>query len=136
MSVNPRVRDVVRQWPKRQPRRPKLKPGFPKPVIDIMDVRSGGLCEIDLCGPVCEWHHRGPRALGGTRAGWVNRAANGLGLAADCHRRVESNRTQAYMNGWLVARNGIRTADQVPVLYRDAWVLLGDDGSVTPVGAP
>jgi hypothetical protein len=136
MSVNPRVRDVVRQsWPKRHPRTPKPNPhGFPKPVKAIMFGRSGERCEIDDCGPASTCHHRGPRSAGGTREGWVNQAANGLVVADACHNRIESNRTAAYVNGWLVSRLGSKQAADVPVLYRGRWVLLADDGSVRPIG--
>lgn len=131
MTVHPSAKNLA----KSALRRPKRPQGFPKKVKDIMGTRSGGMCEIDNCGPIFEWHHRGPRALGGTSAPWVNRAANGLGLASRCHRRVESNRAKAYENGWLVRRNGSQTAAEVPVLYRGRWVLLTDDGGVNPIGA-
>ncbi|MEV6432882.1 hypothetical protein [Nocardia sp. NPDC051463] len=137
------AKDIVRQmWPKAQPRpgqrasKPSRRApeGFPKPVKALMFVRGGGRCEIDDCGPIEHWHHRGPRSLGGTTAPWVNRAANGLGLAAPCHEHVESHRAEAYRNGWLVSRNGTRTAVDVPVLYRGRSVLLADDGSIRPIG--
>lgn len=132
-------RSVRQSWPKVQPRRPKAakKPrrapeGFPRAVKALIFVRGGGRCEIDSCGPIDHYHHRAPRSLGGSKAPWVNRAANGLGLGSACHEHVESHRAEAYENGWLVSRNGIRTAAEVPVWLRERLVLLADDGNIEP----
>ncbi|WP_330253062.1 hypothetical protein OG874_00155 [Nocardia sp. NBC_00565] len=145
MTVHPSAKnlakDIARQmWPKVQPRRKRASKtarrapeGFSKPVKALMFVRAGGRCEIDDCGPIEHWHHRGARSLGGTKAPWVNRAANGLGLAAACHEHVEAYRTNAYRNGWLVSRNGTQTAVDVPVLYRGRLVLLDDAGGIRPI---
>lgn len=135
MSVNPRIRDVVRQsWPKRQPRHAKPnRDGFPKQAKDIIETRSGGVCEIDGCGAAEVIHHRRPRGAGGTSLGWVNRAANGLHVSDACHLRIESNRMTAYVNGWLVSMNGNEISADVHVLYRGRYVLLRDDGSVKPL---
>lgn len=142
MSVNPRVRDVVRQsWPKPQPRtkrakKPKAKPpeGFSKQAKAIMFSRSSGRCEVDDCGPASTCHHRGPRQLGGTREEWVNQPANGLVVADRCHLRIELDRTLAYFNGWLISRLGSKRAADVPVLYRGEFVLLDDAGGIRPIG--
>lgn len=138
MTVHPSpknlARDIARQvWPKRQPRRPKPNPdGFPKRVRDIIDRRSGGMCELDACGPAVVRHHRAPRGRGGTSLPWINEAANSLHLAAACHDRIESDRLVAKDNGWLVPRNGTETAADSKVLRRGRWVLLADDGSFSP----
>lgn len=140
MSISPRVRDVVRQeWAKRQPRRPKPATEFVKAVKEILLARSGGLCELDSCGPIEVYHHRAPRGRGGSSLAWIGKAANGLALSNRCHdvaegRLPDSSRVTSYANGWLVRRNGDKQSADVPVLYRGRWVLLGDDGSVRPVG--
>ncbi|MGW5518487.1 hypothetical protein [Nocardia africana] len=144
MSVHPSpknlARDVVRQvWPKRQPRRPRAPKEFPESVKGVMLDRSGGLCELDSCGPVQVYHHRRPRGSGGSSVAWVNRAANGLALSDNCHLKVEgrlrdSSRTRSFTNGWLVSMNGNATAAETPVLYRGRWVNLTDDGEVHPIG--
>lgn len=134
MSVNPRIRDVVRQsWPKRQPRR-HSKPAteFSKAVKEIMLARSGGLCELDGCGPVEAYHHRAPRGRGGSSLPWIGLAANGFAISNACHDRIESDRLVAKDNGWLVPRNGTKTAADSKVLRRGQWVLLADDGSFSP----
>lgn len=140
MSVNPRIRDVVRQsWPKRQPRPSKPnRDGFPKQVKQIITDRSAGMCELDFCGPAEVIHHRRPRGSGGTSLDWVNQAANGFHVSAACHDRIEGrhpawSRTQSGALGWLVDLNASRRAADVPVLYRGRWVLLRDDGSITAI---
>lgn len=136
MSVNPRLRDVVRQsWPKRQPRRQKSnRDGFSTIAKQDISHRSHGMCELDFCGPAEHYHHRAPRGRGGTSLEWVNGPANSLHISARCHDRIERFRGEAYANGWLVRRNGSLTAAEVPVLYRGRWVLLTDDGRVEPIG--
>lgn len=133
MSIPRTPKNLVKDFARQRQAKRRPPEGFSKAAKDIMGTRSGGRCEIDDCGPVFEWHHRGPRSAGGTKAEWVNRAANGLGLAALCHRAVELNRTAAYVNGWLVSRLGSKQASDVPVLYRGRWVLLADDGGVKPI---
>ncbi|WP_280320127.1 hypothetical protein [Nocardia wallacei] len=130
------ARDIARQvLPKQQPRRSKPnKDGFGPRVKSLIVARSGGVCELDGCGRAEVIHHRGPRALGGTHQGWVNWAANGFHIASRCHDRIESHRTRAYVNGWLVSRLGSVVAADVPVLRRGAWVLLDDEGGVREIG--
>lgn len=144
MSVHPSpknlARDVVRQmWPKRQPRRPKAPARFTAAAKAVMDARSGGTCEI--CGQrrIAEHHHRGATSMGGSRIEWVNQPANGLAVCHECHMRAEgtltgSSRRVSKDNGWLVSRNGLLRAEEVPVLYRGRWVNLTDDGAVHPIG--
>lgn len=108
--------------------------GFPASVKAIVHARSKGVCELDSCGPAQVIHHRRPRGAGGTSLPWVNRAANALHLSDACHaQRVEAQRHLSYVNGWLVSMLGTAVSADVPVLYRGRWVLLRDDGSVTPI---
>ena len=94
--------------------------------------RDGWCCA--LCGNSSgrvSIHHRLPRGRGGD-----NRLSNLLLLCdfGGCHDViVESRRANATLNGWLV-RTGFDPA-VVPLIHRGAWVWLGDDGSVTPLGA-
>ncbi len=129
------ARDIARQmWPKRQPRRPKPnRDGFSEAVKQTISDRSAGICEVDFCSPAEQYHHRAPRGRGGTRLPWVNEAANALHVALRCHDFIEAHRALAKDNGWLVPRNGTRTAADVKVLYRGRWVLLRDDGTVAPI---
>lgn len=134
------ARDIARQmWPKRQPRRPKPnRDGFPERVKVLIAARSGGICELDACGPAQVIHHRRPRGAGGTSVRWVNQPANGFHVSNACHDRIEGrnpewSRTASADVGWLVSQHASVRADQVPVLYRGRWVNLADDGSVHPI---
>jgi 5-methylcytosine-specific restriction protein A len=146
VTVHPTLGNLVRQsWPKKQPKRRKTVSAFPDSVRDIILTRSGGVCEIDGCGPATAVHHRAPRGMGGSRGGWVNRAANGIAVSDACHAAIESDRETALKNGWLLSRNGRQMADEVEVLLFDfdpdrpkgdrrRKVLLTDEGDAVPTG--
>lgn len=139
MTIQRKPMNIIRQsWPKRQPRIPKPPKEFPEHVKDIMWTRSGGVCELDSCGPAEVYHHRRPRGNGGSSLDWVNRAANGLALSDSCHMKVEgrltgSSRAWSTVQGWLVSQNGTDIAADVHVLYRGRYVLLADDGRVRDI---
>lgn len=106
--------------------------GFPAEVKAIVFDRSGGRCE--RCGCLSwdlQHHHRRPRGAGGTRRLDTNTASACALLCGDCHRHVESHRTQALSDGWLVRQSDSPVV--VPVFRLGVWVWLGDDGSITPV---
>ena len=99
-------------------------------------ARSGGFCEVR--GATCwdeasQAHHRRPRGLGGSRSPQTGQASNGLMVCLPCHSYVEANRELARDNGWLV-RQGYNPTD-VPVWRRRRWVLLDDEGGLSPVVA-
>jgi 5-methylcytosine-specific restriction protein A len=100
--------------------------GFSSHVRATIHERAQGWCE--RCGGERGWeiHHRRPRGAGGTRRPETNLPSNGLLLCAASHRRIESQRAEAYEHGWLVHQ----TSDprEIPVLYRGTWVLLDDRG--------
>jgi hypothetical protein len=140
MSVHPSPKNLAKEFvrrvvPKRQqPSKHKLPSGeFPQVVKDRMFARAHGVCELDGCGPVEVYHHRAPRGAGGTSLPWIGKAANGLGVSHSCHDLIENARHRSYVNGWLIRRNGLKKAEQVHVRYRGAYVLLGDDGSISPI---
>lgn len=66
--------------------------------------------------------------MGGTRRESLGKASNAMYLHQACHERVESNRHEAYVNGWLAY------ADDQPhlikVLRWDGWCFLQDDGTI------
>lgn len=105
-----------------------MSTGFPQWVIDQIDDRAQGFCEVCGDGRVHEHHHRRPRGSGGSRREETNRAANGLGLCRDCHRLIESYRTVAKKLGWLIPQ-GAEPAMR-SVIYRGQRVLLDDDGNI------
>lgn len=118
---------------------------FAPVVVDRIWTRDQGMCA--RCGLALRWtargsewsvHHRCPRSSGGTRRVWVGEAANGLLLCGTgttgCHGWVESNRSEARVQGFLVSANGRLRADEVGVrhvLY--GLVLLTDEGWFLPV---
>lgn len=110
--------------------------------------RAGYCCEV--CGLALHdglgwreahsFHHRRPRAMGGTRDKVANSPANLLLLCGSgitgCHGRIERERSTAFIYGWLV-RQGDDPA-QAPVWTwscDDSPVLLTVDGLVERAAA-
>lgn len=116
----------------------KRKPapeGFSADVHALLQIRSGNRCE--RCGlPASDLqdHHRRPRGMGGSRRPDTNTASNAGRICGSCHRIVESYRSQAYDEGWLVKSS--RSPLAVPILYRGQWHLLDDEGFVYRIPAP
>ncbi len=96
--------------------------------------REAHRCAVcaDGAGPMAV-HHRAGRRMGGTSKESINYLSNLLLLCESCHLRVESHRTDALDRGLLVSQHAADPA-AVPVAYRGAVVLLGNDGTVTEVG--
>lgn len=107
-------------------------------TVEAVYMRADGHCE--LCGGPIQGergqehhvHHRRPRRMGGSRLPETNGIENLLLLDADCHRRVEKERTAGYEGGWLVRQDAAPA--EVPVLIRGSLVFLTDDGGYRPVG--
>lgn len=76
-------------------------------------------------------HHRKPRRLGGTTDPAINYTSNLLWLCGNgttgCHGAIESHRTVAYENGWLLADRAVATEVEV-LLWDGRRVLLDDEG--------
>lgn len=101
--------------------------GFPPIVRTLVYERCGGRCE--RCGEFasdCQIHHRRPRGMSGTRRPETNYPSNAGMLCEQCHRAVESHRTQAFADGWLVRQS--HNPAEIPVLRRGVLVLLDDSG--------
>jgi len=108
--------------------------GFSPLVRSLIYERSAGRCEIcDEWASDAQLHHRRARGMGSTRRPDTNLPSNALLLCAACHRRVESYRSQAYDNGWLVRQSGDPAT--TPVLRRGVWVVLDPDGGYGQVAA-
>lgn len=88
--------------------------------------RAAGVCEVCGLRRGVHIHHRQPRRCG-TKRPWINQPSNLLWVCTTCHDSIETHRTVAYLNGWLV-RAGRQPA-LVPVLLRDGIELLTDDGT-------
>lgn len=116
--------------------------GFTPGVVELIWERDNGCCA--LCGlPISgtrgfDWsvHHRMPRSSGGTRRTWINMASNGVLLHGNgtqsCHSTVESNRTQALQDGFLISANGKERPHNIPIQHavHGGRVLLNDDGTL------
>jgi 5-methylcytosine-specific restriction protein A len=105
--------------------------GFSVVVKALIRDRAAGCCEV--CGfysSDCVAHHRRARGMGSTKRPETNLPSNALWVCALDHNRIESHRSAALDNGWLV-HQGANPGD-VPVLRRGVWCLLLDDGSVMP----
>lgn len=101
-------------------------------------ARARHACE--KCGALAaraggQVHHRDPRRSGGSSRPEINSLVNLLLLCVTCHAHVESYRTEAYENGWLV-KSGIDPAT-VPVKLHDHAepVFLEPDGTYREVEA-
>lgn len=85
-------------------------------------------CPKGQVRPSAQLHHRRPRAMGSSDRGSTNLPSNLLSLCEPCHREVESDRSAAFQQGYLV-RQGEEPLT-IPVLYRGHYVLLDDCGGM------
>jgi 5-methylcytosine-specific restriction protein A len=105
--------------------------GFSKHTRELVFLRAHGRCE--RCGRIelaMQYHHRRPRAMGGSKAGDTNGAANCLLLCTNCHRYIESARNTAIDAGWLVPQG--KKPEKAPLWLDRRWVLLDNYGYVMP----
>ena len=90
-------------------------------------ARAGGRCEVcnvDLTtGRPYSKHHRLPRGRGGTNVLSNLMLVCGTGTSG-CHGMIESQRTIAYDNGWLV-RSGHVPAEQVVRIHAMRLIAAG-----------
>ncbi len=87
-------------------------------------------CSRSLAYEYHELHHRRARGAGGSRQPVTNLPGNLIWLDSACHAHIESHRTEALADGFLVAQ--FETPALVPLLYQSEWSLLSDCGGVTP----
>lgn len=106
---------------------PSMSPAE-KAAKDTVKARSGGVCEIQVpgrcTGRARDFSHRIREGQGGP---WS--PTNGLHACRACHEWTHRWPIAARVKRWA-----LKTTDRLdkPVLYRGAWALLGEDGSVTP----
>lgn len=112
------------------------KTGPTAEVRDLVRKRAGGFCEFCALPLLrgAHFHHRQPRGIGGSKTHWVNRPSNLIYLHPACHARIESNREEAYRKGLLVKKP--LHPETVPMQRWSGWVILHDDGRVSPVELP
>ena len=108
---------------------------FSEATKQLIRSRARGKCE--MCGlpsiAGSQYHHRKPRRMGGTSDKRISQAANGVLLHPGCHERIETNRTWAYDNGWLLYTS--EWPDEVPVNFWNGWVLLSGS-TAAPTSPP
>lgn len=98
---------------------------------DVVQARSGGLCEACGMRDAADWQHRKNRSQLGS---WS--PTNGLGVCRPCHDWIHGHSRDGGPNaararGWTVWSH--EDPAEVPVRRRGYWVLLAEDGSITPV---
>lgn len=92
------------------------------------DAEACVRCPKGRTRPAQQLHHRRPRGMGSSVRGSTNQPSNLISLCEPCHREVESDRSAAFTQGYLV-RQG-EEPSTVPVLYRGQHVLLSDAGAI------
>lgn len=101
---------------------------IPTKARQVVRERQGGACI--RCGvPYSEVHHRQRRRDGG------HTYENLIGLCGADHRFVHANPVKAKEQGYIVAP-GVTAVADVPIKTFAGWVVLGEDGSITPVPPP
>ena len=124
-----RSQSLTRQAAKAK--RPKVTPEE-KHARDTVRARSGGVCEICDAARATNFQHRLAKAHGGPWEVANGLAVCGMGNVSGCHGRIHQNPIEAEANGWTVLSG--HDFRSIPVLHAvHGRVLLGDDGSITPV---
>lgn len=100
----------------------------------VVAERSNGICEICGQARAVEMSHRRPKGMGGTSITGRHLPSWLIHACSDCHRGpggVESDRTRALTNGWLLGPmdDASRTPVLLVTMYGRGWWLLDDDGS-------
>lgn len=88
--------------------------------------RANARCEVCGLTGASQIHHRKPRGMGGSGRREVRSAANAIYVHAACHRRIEANRTKAYLLGHLV--HAWQQSESTAIRLWDGWFLLTSDG--------
>jgi hypothetical protein len=120
--------------PSEKPRKRKRYTGPPRPVVDKLKARSGGLCEYCGVRRATEAHHRLGRKAGGTKRPWINKLSNLVHLDRLCHARITNTngRRAEYEEAGFLLRESLKPW-KTPVDHaRLGRVLLLDNGDTTP----
>lgn len=135
---------LPRRTPDPARRRPTPRPTGPdRGTRQVVHERDQGRC-VRCTAPASNTHHREGRGMGGRQdpleQARINSPAYLLSLCGSgttgCHGWVETNRTQARAEGYLLRRNAPRPAATVPVLTAAGWELFTDTGHRIPTTAP
>lgn len=134
MTVYPFPRRAV---PKPRPRSKRPRDTRPaESVLELVRERCKGRCErcaVPFFGRNGgDPHHRKPRGMGGTHDPRVNEASAIVALCRCCHDHIESQRSAAEVDGWLVSNAADLT--KKPIRSRlHGLVRLDDEGHIIPV---
>jgi hypothetical protein len=120
--------------PRKKPAKRSL--GVSKETRTAVLARSNHRCE--KCGLMLAQgffysiHHRTPRGMGGTREKRLNLPSNLVAICGSgttgCHGWIESHRSEAEDEGWLVSR--YQESAEVPLfIYGVGWRYLTDEGT-------
>jgi 5-methylcytosine-specific restriction protein A len=118
--------------PDRPSSRRYVNTGPVRDVVEVVYVRAQHSCELcqAAVGPIRgvdhHIHHRRPRRAGGSSDPATNWASNLLLLCPTCHDVVESRRTAAYANGWLLRASDNPATVAVLIWRGSRWVYLND----------
>lgn len=98
-------------------------------TVDLINERSGGVCEVCEAAPASNLHHRRARGMGGTRAQihgpeWLLHLC-GTGTTG-CHGYIENHPEISYSKGWKLRRT--REPAISPVQLGGRWYILTPDG--------
>lgn len=97
-------------------------------------ARCGKFCEVRTAycwDEGSQYHHRRPRGQGGSKDPATGRASNCLYVCLPCHNYLENEeRAEARDKGWLVRQGADPRV--VPVWRNLEWVLLDDEGGLSP----
>lgn len=105
---------------------------FSDEVKKAIKKRAANRC--DVCGSgvmYAHYHHRDPRGMGGSSNKSLGLPSNALYLHPKCHERIEQNRWEATINGWIIT--GRQDPATVPANLWDGWHLLTEEGTLAPV---
>ena len=98
--------------------------------VFMRDVESCAKCGRGLLFELAQFHHRAARGMGGTSLQAVSYPSNAVALCPACHAWIESHRSIAELQGFLVRKP--REPHTVPIKHAHwGWVVLNIDGSVT-----
>lgn len=122
---------------------PKATASVVRRMQRLVDARDSGFCR--RCGrPTWDGdfsrHHRIPHGAGGSAR--VDRASVVVTLCGSgttgCHGHIEQYREESEILGYLLPKlNADIDPEQEPIFVHEfGWVVLGDDGSITPCAAP
>lgn len=108
----------------------RRRTGPDRATVELVRWRDRDRCR--RCGAAGEQiHHRRPRGAGGTKDPAINATGNLVLVCQECHLWIETHRTDAMAQGWLVSRYGPGPAS-IPITVRGLPLWLDDHGKTHP----